>query len=615
MSYISENKTYLQSFPQLIRYLDGSQLSSYLSISETPEKLPTLRYEKDQQSVYLHDTRHPLQEAKNLIGQFAHGSDHQHVLFYGVGLGYHIDEFVQKYPSIYEPDGNIFHFLLTQRSIRNWNQRLLRNIYLERSPAECPFHLKNFIDKSSGKVLVVALPSYKQIFKERAANFSNTLEKMISRKKINLHISRGFQRNWTENCIENFPHTLSTPNVLRLKDNPFQERPAILVAAGPSLDDELEVLKVIKNKGLAYIFSVGSAINTLVENDIYPDAAFTYDPSPHNVNVFQKIIDRNITTIPLIFGTSVDLQTIKQYPGPKLHMITSQDSLSRYLLRQKENQGPDFVNDASSIAVVALQVLFRMGCSLIMLVGQNCAYRDNKHYASGIDYAKSLTERELSELVMVEGVHGNPVATSPSMNLMREEIQTYIKMFPQREVINTTKEGAQIAGAPFEDLQALLDDRLLDPVAAVDWSLQQSVTYDRVPLKANGDQLTDHYRMLGELFQSLMSLLFEIELAAKRGRTDRLKELLDIFDGTFKDLQKNVCFQVNLLPMNQVEYEVLYGQIETLRLESNIIQKAHKLVDMFGDFVLQCRDDYVLLRASLENISDKINAYSGGYHI
>lgn len=72
----------------------------------------------------------------------------------------------------------------------------------------------------------------------------------------------------------------------------FEGKPAIIVAAGPSLSEEFEHLKFIKENGLAYIFSVGSAINALIEHGIYPDAACTYDPKERNQNVIRIIKDR-----------------------------------------------------------------------------------------------------------------------------------------------------------------------------------------------------------------------------------------------------------------------------------------------------------------------------------
>lgn len=69
------------------------------------------------------------------------------------------------------------------------------------------------------------------------------------------------------------------------------------------------------------------------------------------------------------------------------------------------------------------------------------------------------------------------------------------------------------------------------------------------------------------------------------------------------------------MPLNQVQYEVLYGQIETLRLEVNLVPKGHKLVEMFGDFIVQCRDDHMQLEVELSQIIEKINVYNGGLYV
>ena len=98
-----------------------------------------------------------------------------------------------------------------------------------------------------------------------------------------------------------------------------------------------------------------------------------------------------ITDIPLIFSSSVGFEVLQNYPGTSLlHMITSQDTISSYLLKLDNNTQLDGVKDAPSIAVVTIQLLYKLGFNPIILVGQNLAYADNKHYAEGISYASGL---------------------------------------------------------------------------------------------------------------------------------------------------------------------------------------------------------------------------------
>lgn len=161
--------------------------------------------------------------------------------------------------------------------------------------------------------------------------------------------------------MKNFGEVLNTPNILLEKKGEFKDKPAIIVAAGPSLNEEIENIRYIKENGLAYIFSVGSAVNTLVYHNIYPDAATTYDPGKFNQNVFTKIKEKEIKDIPMVFGSSVGYETLLNYPGKKYHMITSQDSVSNYYLRNENNKPIDMVYDAPTIAVVTLQLLYELG--------------------------------------------------------------------------------------------------------------------------------------------------------------------------------------------------------------------------------------------------------------
>src|SRR5690606_4805399 len=128
-------------------------------------------------------------------------------------------------------------------------------------------------------------------------------------------------------------------------------------------------LKEIKKQGLAYIFAVGSANKALIAHGIHPDAVFTYDPQGHNASVFKELMDNGHTTIPMVYGTSVGFETVQLYPGPKFHFVTAQDTITQNF---HETTLP-IVNDAYSIAIVTLQILYHLQVKKVILVGQNFA--------------------------------------------------------------------------------------------------------------------------------------------------------------------------------------------------------------------------------------------------
>ena len=260
--------------------------------------------------------------------------------------------------------------------------------------------------------------------------------------------------------MKNFKEVLNTPNILLEKKDQFKDKPAILVAAGPSLNEEIENIRYIKDKGLAYIFSVGSAINTLIYHDIYPDAACTYDPTVHNQKVFEKTKERGIKEIPMIFGSSVGYETLVNYPGDKYHMITSQDTVSNYYLKNKDGKSINIVQDAPSIAVVTVQLLYALGFSPIILVGQNLAYRGKERHSEGVHYSSEVTEAEMKNGIWVKDVYGNEILTNEGFNRMRQQMELYINGFPNINVINTTKGGAHIEGTSFIELKDIIDTDL-----------------------------------------------------------------------------------------------------------------------------------------------------------
>ena len=149
----------------------------------------------------------------------------------------------------------------------------MKDIILADNELDIKKFFNQLVDKASGKYIHVVLSSHKNIFNEEYERFLELFKETIKDKKTSIGTNLAFQERWILNSMKNFKEVLNTPNILLEKKGAFKNKPAILVAAGPSLNEEIENIKQIKEKGLAYIFSVGSAINTLIHNNIYPDTS------------------------------------------------------------------------------------------------------------------------------------------------------------------------------------------------------------------------------------------------------------------------------------------------------------------------------------------------------
>lgn len=586
------------AYPNLwnrLKSLEDAMNTSSINIEETRRGDKTISIEKDGKKLYLHSKYNPIREAEAIIAEYEQIEPDTTVIFYGTGMGYHIDLFLQKHPNvnyyIYEPIPELLYIYLSHNSLRKLPSLKMKDLILADNEIEARKFFNQLIDRASGKYIHVVLSSHKNIFPEEYERFLESFKGTLKDKKSHIGVNLAFQERWILNSMKNFKEVLNTPNILLEKKGAFKGKPAIIVAAGPSLNEEIENLRCIKEKGLAYIFSVGSAINTLIHHDIYPDAATTYDPGEFNQNVFTKVKEKGIKDIPMIFGSSVGYETLIGYPGKKYHMITSQDTVSNYYLKNKDGKPINIVQDAPSIAVVTVQLLYELGFNPIILVGQNLAYKGKKRHSEGISYSKDVTDKEIEKGIWVKDVYGNEVLTNDGFNRMRQQMEYYIKTLPNIKVINTTKGGAHIEGADFKELSVVMEEYLKEKVVEDDWLEGNKTQYDREHLKIQLEKMDRAYRRALKLMDEYYDILNTIERLIKNQNFNQAEKTYLKLDKALRKIERNDYFMTFILPMNRVQYELLANSIDSLNEERNPIEKGRRIVESFKKFMDLCKED------------------------
>ena len=576
---------------------------------------PTLSVTQNGKKIYLHSIYDPQYEAERIIENYdCHAHEYNHVLFYGIGLGLHVQEFMRKYPtmtfSLYEPSQAVFQMYLNHGSLSELPIKNLKQIYLEQQGNDVERNLASLLEiVVNHKVLLVTLPCYEWAFKDKFKNFAVLFKEIIGKKRFSLNVNFAFEKRWTINSLSNLPYVVKTPNILRDVDKQnFIGKPAMIVAAGPSLAEEIDNIKYIKEKGLAYVFAVGSAINALLAHKISPHAACTYDPQSHNTRVFEKIVGDGISDIPLIFGSSVGYETLINYPGRKLHMLTSQDSVAPFYLKNSDTESLDIVHDAPSIAVVTLELLLKLGCNPIILVGQNLAYKDGMYYSKEVNSMRSalMTDAEKQTAIEVEDVNGNQVSTSEAHNRMRQELEAFISANPQCEVINTTKGGAKIAGASFVTLDEVIENKLGVQAVNEEWLMVRG-GYDLPMINRRVRTMNTELNNLQKLINSLRGLLKELLALSRTNKRDRLEKIFPRIDKVFAQIKKNEFYTVFLYPMNRVQFELMANQISAVRFNNDLSAKADKVFSEIGNYLLLCMQDIDLIEPTLHEVVEKIS--------
>lgn len=546
--------------------------------------------------VFIHDQKNPRQEAKDFIQQFQNIPEHSDILFYGVGLGYHIRAYAEKYPdksfSIYEPIPEVFYQFLCHTDLKQFPLHLVKSIQLETSQDDPDRFCSHLVKKIKKSILIIDFPAYRHIITQKHQAFFSKFKNHLDERRIALSPYAIFQKRWTINTIKNFTQVLNSPNILLEKKGCFINKPAILVASGPSLEGELENLKIIKQKGLAYIFSVGTAVNALVKRGIYPHAACTYDPSEENQIVCKEVLEKAIKSIPLIFGSTVGYETLEKYPGPKMHMLISQDALATFYLKPQRPDGLEFITDASSIAVITLQLLSKLGFNPIILVGQNLAYLEGKNYTDGSTYpSHEACQMQLKSATLVRDVNGQEVPSSESYIRIRLQLENYLRLYQDVNVINTTKNGAHIEETKFLPLDEVMRQHLLYPVVEEDcWDLATS-SYDLEYLLEQNNSMNIACAQVSQLLEKCRMDLDNIVLLASSGDAVNIEQSYDKFNLSMENLRTNPFFATLISPMSRVELEFLLLAIPEISRERNPQKKAQMLEKDFRPYLAVCEQD------------------------
>ena len=535
----------------LLLELENTQESSVI-VEPAKKEGETIAVQIEGKKIYLTSKYNPIQEAQKFNAQLDNLTTAKHLLFVGVGMGYHIMEVLKSNPSatysIYEPNINVLNVFLQKNDLSRLKPKLVE-VFTHPSQITS---LKDYIEKYLTVAVTVRWVTTNNIYKQSIAQFDEMVINYFKDEKYNKGVTAAHQQRWQTNAIINLPKILKTTHLFDLDNNIFANKPVMIVAAGPSLSFDIEIIKQIKNEKKAYIFAVGSAINALIENEIMPDVFVSFDPQVSNQNVMKKVKEKNLQ-IPMFFGSTIGHEALKDYPGPLVHFFVNQETISRYLL----NIQPQYIfTDRASVTIMALEICTRFNMGPIILAGQNCGYLGNKRYADGVGtthFSSEFIETEGKKYIEIESVDGDIIYSDSSYLAVKESLEFYIDLLNVTNLINTTKQGAIIEGAPYIPLEVLMQKELkANNVVNSELNLVPN-QYDIKEVKAN-------YAKLEQSFDELLPHIKQIDLhmakVIERRNTKVYQNLqadLMKFDKEFLGIHRNLFFKVIIEPMIGVQ--------------------------------------------------------------
>jgi hypothetical protein len=366
--------------------------------------------------------------------------------------------------------------------------------------------------------------------------------------------------NSVEDSLTGFKHNMGNiDQLLRAKDvsylkNLFENKPAIVVAAGPSLNKNIDQLKKMKNK--AVIIAVDTIASRLCDEGIIPDFICSIEREIETYTYFYENKKYPIETTlvgPLLLYPKI----FEEFSGDIV--IPMRENVGEYIWLQEifGLSGDNSIGIGLSCAHVAFGFAEHIGASPIVLIGQDLAFGESKEesHAGGTIYDnKEFTNNVFStmEETLVEGYYGGYVTSTNTWINFRKWFEKEI-FDKNLYVINATEGGAKIANTLQMELSEVLSTHCSEKLVPVKDVLKNVATY---PL--NQEQMNIKMKEQIQFFSNL-KIKFENQLIDIKRLKITNQSAEKEFQNILKKLQKT---------------DLLFGQVTENWLLHHTLQPA-----------------------------------------
>lgn len=384
------------------------------------------------------------------------------LIVFGFGCGYILDYIDSHFSGhkmeifIIEPSLRLFKQVLNHRYIPNCLKNFKGNLnfLLDEDKLDVARTIFNkVIRMEDSKVAITYHISYRTIFKGYYEYIYERLVDSIRVETINYNCVDLTKKIWAINSLRSIP-IKSAP--IECLINGLQGYPAIIVAAGPSLNKNMHLLKEVKDK--AIIIAIGSANKILDSNGIIPHLRVAIDPYKENDNIYADI---DTSACPIIYDSYFYYNSLANYKGQKFRMIVDANHFMMHIY-DKSSLKYKLIPAGFSVVVPTLYLLTRLKCTKIIFTGQDLSYPHKKMYAKG-----SWTDEEIDKEDKVNrhtksiDIYGNEIDTIEEYLSIKLKIESIIQQNPHIKFINATQGGLNIKGTVVKDLKDVLKEDLI----------------------------------------------------------------------------------------------------------------------------------------------------------
>ncbi len=395
------------------------------------------------------------------------------VCIFGIGTGLFAEALLKRIPEnsklvIYEPDKKVLNYCLesgkklncdtAEKRITERLEKIIHDdrvclIVEEEDKLSFRYKLEEILNYLELQCLTVAKHnSYEKIYSKSYLRFLREINDHRIKMLTNKNTMAFFKEHFVEDLLKNMWAYKRMNICFEIEAILPADIPVIIVSAGPSLENNVELLRQVK--GHCLIFAVDTAIRYLLKHDILPDLMITID----SIKPVEYFSDERTWDIPCIFDVTANPKIFKIHKGRKFLFNCSNFYVSALF---NTIEKPFFMAvNGGSVATAAFSLLYMFRQKKIIMIGQDLASKNGVTHAGGVNDGSKNKE------TTVEGYYGDQVTT-------RSDWLGYLKWFEKAiekikeenslsdssiRVINATEGGAKIHGAEQMSLQEAIDD-------------------------------------------------------------------------------------------------------------------------------------------------------------
>jgi hypothetical protein len=411
---------------------------------------------------YLHSRYDPQGEARRLLDRelpARFGS----AVFFGFGLGYLPEAFLRLHPGrplvVIEPDPGLFRQALAVRDLRELLGCPEASWLVGCKPEEAVMELDR---RAPGSFAVLRLRPVHQANPDYYRKLEALVQSLTDRREVNLNTLRRFGRLWVRNLLANLPLFLASPGAAELAGL-FEGMPALLLAAGPSLDPVLARLRALSDR--LVLVAVDTSYRLCRQAGVRPDLLVTVDPQYWNSRHLDWI---ELGDVLLICEPSAHPRTFHRPDLPPPHFMSSFFPIGELLEKVTGPRGR--VGAGGSVATSAWDLARLSGAWPLYLAGLDLGYPGRRTHARGAFFeerAHSLSGRlgpaEQQDFLALTGAGLFPVAstaggvalTDRRMILYKWWFEDQLKQHPGSS-FTLSADGVRVEGLEHRPLAELL---------------------------------------------------------------------------------------------------------------------------------------------------------------